>query len=226
MEPRPCTVIVSTAFETRERERVIPVEIKTLVVVYPPNPSFVVLQPTPEDGDEGTSATQAGQGAQAVQETAQREGTHEPSIRGTTRHADGGQNVVPIWIGYNEALQLGAALEDKRFERPMTHDLLLDIMTNLDGIVDHVTIPRVKGALFYSTIYLRQYDRLISIDARPSDALALAVRQSAPILIDEDIVRRMGCTFSFTAAKGSEEEAREIKEFQEFLSDLTPDDFS
>ncbi|WP_165042847.1 bifunctional nuclease family protein [Adlercreutzia sp. ZJ138] len=195
----------------------IPVEIKTLVVVYPPNPSFIVLQPISETPNAKQSKEQAPD---------QLERTYEPEYNTIQDNVIDNQKVVPIWIGYNEALQLGAALEDKQFERPMTHDLLLNIMTNLDGIIDHIVIPHVKGALFYATIYVRQYDRLISIDARPSDALALAVRQSAPILIDESIIERMGCTFSFTAAKGSEEEAQEIKEFQEFLNDLTPDDFS
>lgn len=166
----------------------IPADIRTLVVIQPPSPSFVVLEPDKEHNPDG--------------------------------------KVVPIWIGHTEALYLGMALERRRFERPMTHDLLLDIMTNLDGSVERVNITKVEKATFFAQVVLKQYDRLITIDARPSDALALAVRQAAPIFMDEDVVNHVGCTFKLQTHQEGEDKAKEMEEFHEFLSNLTPEDFS
>lgn len=165
------------------------VDVKTLVVVKPPQPSFIILKPQEDlPGHEG--------------------------------------KVIPIWIGYAEALSLGAALENKRFERPMTHDLMLDAITNLDGLVDHVVITRVEGPRFYSQVTLRQYGRLVSLDARPSDALSLAVRQSTPVYLEEDVLRSVGCTFSFTDQKGTVEKVKEMDDFKKFVADVSPEDFA
>lgn len=90
------------------------------------------------------------------------------------------RRVVPIWIGTAEATQMGIALEKARFSRPMTHDLFLDALTNLDARIDHVLINEVKGNTFFARLTLRQHGRLIELDARPSDALSLAIRQEAP----------------------------------------------
>ena len=89
--------------------------------------------------------------------------------------------VVPIWIGIPEAAQLGLAIEQARLPRPMTHDLFLDALTNLDSYVDHILINDVKGSTFFAKRVLRQHNRLIELDARPSDAITLAVRQGAPL---------------------------------------------
>ena len=78
--------------------------------------------------------------------------------------------IIPIWVGVNEATQMGIALEKARFSRPMTHDLFLDALTNLDAQIDHVVINDVQGATFFARLTLRQHDRLIDLDARPSDA--------------------------------------------------------
>ena len=96
---------------------------------------------------------------------------------------EGKSRIIPIWVGVNEATQMGIALEKARFSRPMTHDLFLDALTNLDAQIDHVVINDVQGATFFARLTLRQHDRLIDLDARPSDALALAVRQKAPIFV-------------------------------------------
>ena len=103
---------------------------------------------------------------------------------------EGKFRIVPIWVGMNEATQMGIALEYARFSRPMTHDLFLDALTNLDARIDHVVINDVKGSTFFARLTLRQHDRLIDLDARPSDALALAVRQKAPLYIEESVLER------------------------------------
>lgn len=132
--------------------------------------------------------------------------------------------IVPIWIGVNEATQMGIALENARFSRPMTHDLFLDALTNLDACIDHVVISDVKGSTFYARLALRQHDRLIDLDARPSDALALAIRQKAPLYIEEDVLERASFPYVLKHKTDPELE-RELDEFHHFLDNLAPEDF-
>lgn len=135
---------------------------------------------------------------------------------------NGKSRIVPIWIGTAEAAHMGVALEKARFTRPMTHDLFLDALTNLDAQVDHVVISDVKGPTFFARLVLRQAGRLIELDARPSDALSLAVRQQAPIYIEEAVLERASFPYLFKKAPDAEEE---LEEFRMFLEELAPEDF-
>ncbi|MEG0072605.1 MAG: bifunctional nuclease family protein [Raoultibacter sp.] len=130
--------------------------------------------------------------------------------------------IVPIWVGINEATQLGIALEKARFARPMTHDLLLDALTNLDACVDHVVITEMKGSTFYSKLVLRHHGHLTELDARPSDAIALALRQSAPLYIEESVLEK--ASFPYVFKKHPDEET-EVEEFRTFVEGLAPEDF-
>ena len=130
--------------------------------------------------------------------------------------------IVPIWIGAVEAKQLGAALEGVKFERPMTHDLMLDALTNLDAVVDHVLINDVAGVTFFARLFLRQQGRLVELDARPTDALALAVRQHAKIYIDDDVLERASYPFVIREAQSEEEQ---LRAFHDFVDELSPEDF-
>ena len=123
---------------------------------------------------------------------------------------NGKSRVVPIWIGAAEAAQMGVALEKARFTRPMTHDLFLDALTNLDARVDHVVINDVKGPTFFARLALRQGGRLIELDARPSDALSLAVRQEAPIYIEDNVLERASFPYLFKKAPDEEDAARGV----------------
>lgn len=137
--------------------------------------------------------------------------------------SEGKSRVVPICIGAHEALGLGAVLEQTRFTRPMTHDLLLDALTNLDARIDHVHINDVKSGTFYARLSLAQHGRLIDLDARPSDAIALALRQGAPIYIDDEVLEQASYPYLF---KRPYDEERIVDEFKEFLEGVSPDDFS
>lgn len=130
--------------------------------------------------------------------------------------------IVPIWVGVNEATQMGIALEKARFSRPMTHDLFLDALTNLDARIDHVLINEVNGPTFYAKLVLRQHSRLIELDARPSDALALAIRQEAPIYINEEVLEKASFPYVF---KSNTDKEAEVEEFRKFVEDLAPEDF-
>lgn len=130
--------------------------------------------------------------------------------------------IIPIWVGVAEATQLGVALENAKFARPMTHDLMLDALTNLDACVDHVLISDVRGSMFYARLILRQHDRLIDLDARPSDAIALALRQNAPLYIEESVLDR--ASFPFVYRK-REDQKKEMEAFKTFVQTLEPEDF-
>ncbi len=135
---------------------------------------------------------------------------------------DGNSRIVPIWIGGNEATQIGVAIEQVNLPRPMPHDLFLDAITNLDACVDHVLISDVKGQTFFAQLVLRQGDRFITLDARPTDAIALAIRQDAPFYIDEEVLDQESYPYIF---RGNKDDEVEMQEFRSFLEGLKPEDF-
>lgn len=130
--------------------------------------------------------------------------------------------IIPIWVGPFEAVQLTTALEHAKSHRPMTHDLFLDALTNLDARIERVVISDVEKNVFHSKLYLLQGLRSIELDARPSDSIALAVRQGAPLFIEESVLER--ASFPYVVRKANDEE-EEISHFRTFLEGLTPDDF-
>lgn len=136
---------------------------------------------------------------------------------------EGKSRIVPIWIGTQEATQLGIAIEHVRLPRPTTHDLFLDAITNLDARVDHVVISEAKGATFFAKLYLRQAGRLIELDARPTDALSLAIRQEAPFYIEESVLERASFPYVFRTPPDDE---AVMQEFRTFLDTLAPEDFA
>ena len=137
--------------------------------------------------------------------------------------SEGKSRVVPICVGPSEALSLGTVLEEARFTRPMTHDLMLDALTNLDARVDHVLINDVKDGTFFARLCLAQHGRLIDLDARPSDAIALALRQGCPVYIDEGVLEQ--ASFPYLFNRPYDEEAI-VEDFKSFLDGISPDDFA
>ncbi len=136
---------------------------------------------------------------------------------------NGCSRVIPIWVGANEAMQLGVAIEQAKTPRPMTHDLFIDAITNLDACVDHVLIDDVKGETYFAKLVLRHGGRLISLDARPTDALSLALREDAPFMITEEVLEQASFPYLF---KEPEDRDAEMEEFHSFVDSLSPDDFS
>ena len=136
--------------------------------------------------------------------------------------SEGKSRVVPICVGPHEAFALGSVLESAMFTRPMTHDLMLDALTNLDARVEHVLICDVKDGTFYARLCLAQHGRLIDLDARPSDAIALALRQDAPVYIEEDVLEHASFPYLF---KRPYDEEQIVDEFKSFLDGISPEDF-
>lgn len=152
-------------------------------------------------------------------------GPNQPSVlvlKPVEEMPPGKARIVPIWIGPPEAAQVGMALEGVKFERPLTHDLFLDALTNLDARIDSMVIYRAKKQMFFAHLVLSQGGRLITLDARPSDAVALALRQGAPMYIQEDVLDQASFPYLFRGEKQTEEE---LAEFKTFLDHISPEDF-
>jgi bifunctional DNase/RNase len=99
-----------------------------------------------------------------------------------------GERVLPIWVGIFEANAIALQIENIATPRPMTHDLLRNVIKDLDGSVDRVVVSDLKDNTFYAVIYLTVRGESVAIDARPSDAIALALRTRSPILVDETVI--------------------------------------
>src|ERR1700750_310941 len=94
-----------------------------------------------------------------------------------------GDRVLPIWVGIFEANAIALQIENIATPRPMTHDLLRNVITDLDGRVDRIVVSELKENAFYAVIHLTVRGEAVAIDARPSDAIALALRTQSPILV-------------------------------------------
>lgn len=131
--------------------------------------------------------------------------------------------VLPIWIGLTEATQMGLAIEKIRLPRPVTHDVFLDALTNLNTYVDHVLITDVKNDTFFVRLYLRHHGDLIDLDAQPSDAINLAIRQNAPIYVEESVLAAQ--SFPYIIKKNHVIDENDIEQFHTFIKTIKPEDF-
>jgi bifunctional DNase/RNase len=101
----------------------------------------------------------------------------------------GGAAVLPIWVGIYEANAIALEIEKVTTPRPMTHDLLKNLLAGLDTRVSKVVVSDLRDDTFYALIWLEKDGQVISIDSRPSDALALALRVDCPIYVEEEVLK-------------------------------------
>lgn len=133
-----------------------------------------------------------------------------------------GERTLPIWIGLLEATAIASELEGIKFSRPMTHDLLKDIMETVDLKVNKIEICDLKNNTYYALIYLIHGGKEISIDARPSDALALSLRMGAPIFVAEEVIEKSS---QIDLKAEPEDKTEQGKKWQDILEKLNPEDF-
>ncbi len=100
-----------------------------------------------------------------------------------------GNTVLPIWVGLFEASAIALEVEKATTARPMTHDLLRNMIQGLNAQVQRVVVSELRNDTFFAVIWLEQGGETITVDARPSDALALALRSDCPIFVSEDVLR-------------------------------------
>ena len=132
-----------------------------------------------------------------------------------------GNRFLPIWIGHPEAAAILMKLQGASTPRPMTHDLLSDMLENLDAKCERVAVTELRENTFYAAVTLQMNGREVEIDSRPSDALALAVRTGAPIFAAEDVITESAIEFEHEV----EDQEDVVNKFKEFLDDVSPEDF-
>lgn len=130
-----------------------------------------------------------------------------------------GERYLPIWIGPWEANAIAMALQGIEPPRPMTHDLMREILQTLDATVNRVVVTELREGTFYAVIDLSYNSRREEISSRPSDAIALAVRMGTKIYAEEEVLEEAGVTIS------EEQEEDEIERFRSFLENVKPEDF-
>jgi bifunctional DNase/RNase len=147
---------------------------------------------------------------------------------------DAGDRVLPIWIGPGEASAIAMQLADWNFSRPLTHDLLVSVMGGLGGDLERVIITQVVDNTYFAELIIRRNGDVISVDARPSDSIAVALRMDAKIFADESLLQRASIEIAEEesveeAAGGSSDphEPSELKaeNLKEYLKRMNPEDF-
>ena len=123
----------------------------------------------------------------------------------------GSDTVLPIWVGVFEANAIALEIEKVSTPRPMTHDLIKNVLTGLDAAVHKVVVTELKDDTFYAVIWLEKEGRVISIDSRPSDALALALRVDCPIFVDDEVLKNSKIAANLSA-RSTDEELRKMLE--------------
>jgi uncharacterized protein len=126
-----------------------------------------------------------------------------------------GSGVLPIWVGVYEAQAIALEIEKVQTARPMTHDLLKNVLTGLNVHVQKVVVSDLKDDTFYALIWMERDGQTLSMDSRPSDALALALRLDCPIYVEDQVLKSSKIT-SVVSEKSSNEE---LRKWLENLSD-------
>jgi bifunctional DNase/RNase len=134
---------------------------------------------------------------------------------------EGKNRFLPIWIGHPEAAAILMKLQNAELPRPMTHDLLATAIEQLSASVASVLVTELRDNTFYAVLQLEAGGHEIQLDSRPSDAIALAVRTNAPIFASAELLDANGIEFE----REVEDIEDIVKEFKEFLDDVTPQDF-
>ena len=140
------------------------------------------------------------------------------------REQQGERRVLPIYIGPEEARAIALALEGVTTPRPMTHDLLRDVLDATEARVVSITVTELRESTFYAEIEIESGGKMVRVSSRPSDAVALAVRVDAPIFASESVL----AAAAMPAAEEGEEEQQEeiVDQFREFIDQVNPEDFA
>ncbi len=128
-----------------------------------------------------------------------------------------GNSILPIWVGVYEANAIALEIEKISTPRPMTHDLIKTLLMGIDARVDRIVVNELKDDTFYAVIWIEKDGQMISIDSRPSDALAIALRTDSPIFVSENVLKNS--RMSNSQDKGKDEELRRL------LENLNEEDF-
>src|SRR4051794_7617462 len=137
------------------------------------------------------------------------------------READGDHRVLPIFIGAVEATAIAFALQGVVTQRPMTHDLMRDLLQALDIRVERVVVTDLREGTFFAEIELQSNGDTHKVSSRPSDAIALAARLGSPIYAEESVLDEAAIVVS-----EEDEQEEEVEKFRAFLQEVNPEDFA
>lgn len=140
------------------------------------------------------------------------------------RETEGQHRVLPIFIGNPEATAIAFALDGVVTPRPMTHDLMKDVIDALGSQLERIVVTSLASGTFYAELHLKTATGLTQVSARPSDAIALAVRVGAPIFAEESVVDEAATAVEEDAPEPLKEDV--VEQFREFIDNVTPDDFA
>jgi len=133
-----------------------------------------------------------------------------------------GNRFLPIWIGHPEAAAILMKLQGAATPRPMTHDLLIDMLEQVEAKCERVSVTELRDNTFYASITISLNGTEVEIDSRPSDAIAVAVRCQAPIFAAEDVIEESSIEFEHEV----EDQEEVVEKFKDFLDDVSPEDFA
>ena len=143
-----------------------------------------------------------------------------------------GERVLPIWIGPGEASAIAMHLADWSFSRPLTHDLLVSLMGGLGGSLSRVIISRVVDNTYFAELEVRRDEEVISVDARPSDSIAIALRTGSSIFADESLLESVTVEVAEDESVSMDLDSGEVsyleekgEDLKEYLRKLNPEDF-
>ncbi|MDY6905625.1 MAG: bifunctional nuclease family protein [Thermodesulfobacteriota bacterium] len=131
------------------------------------------------------------------------------------------EETIPIWIGLLEATSIASALQNVNFDRPMTHDLFKNFIQQVDVDLERIEVCDLKENTFFARIHFVSGNHTFSMDARPSDAIALSVRFNAPVFVDKSVIQALTRDKTYEM----EDDSEEGKKWAEYLAKLSPDDF-
>jgi uncharacterized protein len=130
-----------------------------------------------------------------------------------------GERFLPIWIGAMEATAIAFALQGIVTARPMTHDLMKNVLEELGVRIDRIVITELRDGTFYAVIQMQQNGSSYEVSSRPSDAIALAVRVNVPVFANEEVLTEASIVIR-------DDEEQEVEKFREFLEQVNPEDFA
>ena len=134
----------------------------------------------------------------------------------------GAGRVLPIWIGDQEATSIAIAIQGEQASRPLTHDLMKTLLDAVNVPVERVEVTRIEDGTFFAEITLAMPEGTLVLDARPSDAVALAVRTDAPLFVAEEVLEASSIPAAVVESRAEE---AAVDEFKKFLDDVDPEDF-
>ena len=146
------------------------------------------------------------------------------------QETEGEGRTLPIFIGTPEAAAIAYALQGVAMPRPMTHDLIRDILSTLEVSVERVVITELRSSTYYAELQLRRRGERVVVSSRPSDAVAVAVRTASPLFVADELMDAEGILLAIESSDDEDEEDETsdelVGQFRQFLDSIKPEDFA